>query len=713
MPRNQTSAIENNFVGGFVTQATGLNFPQHACFDQDNIIISEVGIASRRFGMDFENNFTTLASDRTEMAQNTYLWKNAAGDGNVNLVVQQNGGTLYFYNTTASTSLSAGISANTVLLSSFQSSGSSQTNLNQNECQFSTGLGYLFVTHPYCDPFYVLFNPSDGTFTASLITFTIRDLNGIVESGNVNTRPSTLTDNHNYNLLNQGWNTTRIGTMHTALSTTYPSNADVWWNFNDSTDIFNPSTTLASVDSGSSPAPQGFFRLNPWNTARAATCTAQAGVTLTLTGTVDQTSGALRPSVTEFHAGRVFYSGVNAQGYNSLIYFSTIVQTPADFGSCMSQEDPTSQTLFDFLPSDGGIIAIPQAGTIYRLVSLGASLLVFGANGVWVISGSTGVGFSATDFQVSLVGLTRSISGSSFVNVDGSVAWWNTTAINMVTNDPTNGLQIKPLTDDKIKDYYLGLPTSNKRYARGVYNPREHTIRWILRSSGTSDITDTYSFDTVLSFNTLVGAFYTWSLPTTNVTINGIIVEEGSASLTGSNNIVDNSGNQVVDNSTNDLVTFGFAQTTVTTTTKWLASYPNSGSYNFTWAENFNNDYLDWFQFDSTGQDFDSFLITGYKLPTQGMRNFQTNYIYVFTDLANGANSYTMQAIWNYGSSTSSGRWSQRQLVNHTETNFDVGRRKLKVRGMGEVVQYRFGSVKGKPFNIIGWSTYDTANAAI
>lgn len=711
MPRNVSTAIQNSFIGGFVTQATALDFPENAAIDQNNIVFSELGIAQRRFGMDFENNFTTNTLSNAEKAQSTYLWKNAAGDGNTNLVVQQNGGMLYFYNTGNALSLSAGLSPNNISLTSFQSSGSTQLNLDQNECQYSTGLGYLFVVHPYCDPFYILFNPSDSSFTASIITFTTRDTIGIPEAGVlINNRPTSLTANHEYNLLNQGWTSALWTTFHTAASA-YPSNVDVWWTFNDDTDVFNPSTTLASVNGGSSPAPQGFFRLNPWNTARAATCTAQAGITLTLTGTVDQSSGVIRPSATEFHAGRVFYTGVNAPGYNSNIYFSKIIQQPIDFGACCSDDDPTSQTLFDFLPSDGGIIAIPQAGTIYKLVSIGATLLVFGANGVWAISGSTGIGFDATDYATSLVGLVRSISGSSFVLIDGSVAWWNVTGINIVTNDPQKGLTIQSMSDAKIKDFYLTIPTQSMRFARGVYNPRTHVLQWLYRTNPFSDITGTYTFDSVLNYNTLINAWYTWELPTDLVAVNSVAVIEGTGSLTGSNNVVDKSANLVVDQFGNDVITFGFSQTSITTTTKFLV-YNGTA---FTFAESFNVAYKDWTQFVAGGEDYDSFFTTGYLVKTQGERRFQTNYIFIFDDLTENSgevDTYIFQALWNGANSGNSGKWTQRQTVSHTEANYDVGRRRLKVRGEGRSLQFKFSSVSGKPFNIIGWSTYDTANQA-
>lgn len=709
MPRQAGSSIENTFIGGFVTQATGLNFPDNAAFDQDNCIFSERGIVSRRLGLEFENNSVTHTSDRTNKTQVTYLWKNAAGNGNTNLVVHQQGGTLFFFDTSSTLSISAGISANTVLLSSFQSSGSTTANLEQNECQFSTGLGYLFVVHPYCDPFYIQYNPAGGTFTASTISFTIRDLTGIDETGNVDARPVALTDKHKYNLLNQGWDTTKINTFQAAAAA-YPSNADVWWIFKDSTNVYAPATTLASNTRGSSPAPPGYFRLSPWSTSRAAIALAQAGATLTLSS-VDETSGALRPSVTEFHAGRVFYAGVNAQGYNSRIYFSKIIEKTADFGLCMAENDPTSETLFDFLPSDGGIISIPQAGTIYRLVSVGATLLVFGANGVWAISGSQGIGFTATDYNSSNVGYTRSISGTSFVVADGSVAWWNTTGINIITNDPQKGLSISSMTDDKIKNFYLDIPVTAKRFARGEFNPRTHTVHWLYRGTSFADLTQTYSFDSVLSFNTLVGAFYTWSIPVDTVSLNSIVVLEGVGSIIGTDNVIDNSAAQVVDNLGNNVVTFGFSQTSVTTTTKYLVSYADSGSYKFTFAEAFNPSYLDWSQ-QTGGTNYDSFFITGYRIKTQGQRNFQSNYIFIFSDLEDGANSYKFQSLWNYANTGNTGRWSQTQIILHDDLDYDVSRKRVKVRGMGEAVQFKFQSVTGKPFNIIGWSTYDTSNAS-
>lgn len=827
MPRNTNTVIENNFIGGLVTQATALNFPPNAAIAQSNCIFNERGIVSRRFGMDFENNYQTNTQNRTGMAQSSYYWKNASGDGLTNLVVQQNGGTLSFYNTNSNQSLSAGLSANTVSLSSFQASGATTDNLNQNECQYSTGLGYLFVVHPYCDPFYVQFVPSTGTFTSSIITFTTRDVFGIIEPGVLpDTRPTTLSANHEYNLINQGWDVPKINTFATAtqppstpvltaattggslatgtvyvkltfvnqagetLTSTeanvavtgpnasvkitaptvsgsatgynvyasgatgtevlqngatpvslttnytitslttgtasppasstavaYPSNADVWWNYNNASQVFSPSTTLPNIKPGSSPAPQGYIRLNPWNSARSSTCLAQSGVSLTLTGTVDQTSGALRPTVTEFHAGRIWYAGVNASGYNGLIYFTRVVQDQTDFGWCAATNDPTSQTLFTFVASDGGALSIPQAGAIFRLISLGPNLIVFGANGVWAVTGSRGIGFSADDYNIANISYIRSIAGTSYVVAEGNIYWWNGSDINILSQGDT-GYQVQSISYDKIKDFFIGIPLQSKKFARGAYNPRTHLIHWLYTSNAPSDPTSTYTYDTVLTHNLLSKAFYTWTIDTTQASINSVVVIEGAGSVVGSSPIVDNLSDIVTDSLGNPLVTYNFSSTQVQTVTKFLCSYVNGSSYNFTFAESIQTAYKDWVYL-STGIDYTSTFTTGYLVKTQGERRFQSNYIFVFNDLANiaqeGLNSYTFQAMWDYGAVGNSGQWTQKQTITqtivHNETNFNAGRRRLKVRGSGISIQFKFTSVSGKPFYIIGWSTYDTSNA--
>jgi hypothetical protein len=212
MPRQASTVIDNNFSKGLITEFTGLNFPDNACTETENCIFERTGRVTRRLGFDLEVGFVgTNIIPKDLQAINYFLWKNVAGDGTVNVFVLQVGGTLYFFNASTPATcfpLSASKYASTVDIGAFIPAGSILP-YNQVECQFATGHGFLFVTNPYLDPFYVTYNA--GVFTASKITIQIRDFKGVNDGLADNDRPlPALSDTHRYNLGNQGWSSATI-----------------------------------------------------------------------------------------------------------------------------------------------------------------------------------------------------------------------------------------------------------------------------------------------------------------------------------------------------------------------------------------------------------------------------------------------------------------------------------------------------------------------
>lgn len=781
MPRSTGSTIENNFSKGLLTEFTALNFPENACTDTDNCVFSHIGNVTRRLGIDYEVNRTITNIDRTGLAISYYKWNNAGGDGNTKVFVEQVGGTIYFYSISAATTadpLSDQKLASTVTLSSFVASGGSVN--TALECQYSDGNGYLFITHPSCDPIYCVY--AAGVITGAKIQIKTRDLTGIPELGIADDfRPSALTAEHNYNIQNQGWtnapawtatsttsNTTAVG-VHTwtvqtgltisaaqvvsitatghggigtslALSGTvssynsgtgalvidvttspgtgtftdwtftsvvtsfittwhtnvgnYPSNADQWWSFKNSSNAFD-TATLATVTQSNTPAPKGHFILDAFSQQRTAVSTI-TGLTAIAT--------TVRPRTTSWYAGRVWYAGVDAAQaatgdapnytWTESLYFSQIIEKEDQFARCYQLNDPTSETSFDLLPSDGGVVRIQGCGSVFKLVPIQNGLLVFAANGIWFITGSQGIGFTANDYVVVKVSSIQSISGTSFIDVQGSIMWWNEEGIYTIQNG-NDGLKVEPLTFATIDSFYSNIPLTCKKLARGDYDPLNYKIQWAYRSDEPSDVTGKYEFDRILNLSTATKAFYPWSISKTThmPKIHGIAYIQGPG------------GSTVPDPMFKYLVSELFVQ-------------PNAFVYGFSFANELDTDYVDWAIYAAAPEhavspiDYTSYFVTGYKLHGNAQRKFQANYIYVFSNNETDT-SYKIQGIWDFANSGNSGRYSQTQLISNDRDYFQNIYRRHKIRGQGLSLQIKVTSVAGEPFNIHGWSTFETANQGV
>jgi hypothetical protein len=697
MPQEIGVVVENNFVNGLITEATGLNFPDNAVTETYDCEFDLDGSVYRRPGFDLEGNYITKDIDRTGVVVSSYLWRNVAGNGSATIAVVQVGDVIYFYETNGTGIFSAGIQTTTVTLTPV----SGAPIITTTEAQFSDGNGYLFITHPYCDPLRVSYDIDAHTATAETLNLKIRDFEGaLADPYDVDERPTSdlasLNINHKYNLYNQGWNTTNLTAWDTA-QTTMPSNADVMWRFTDSSDNFDASNdSIARVNSGNTPAPRGHYILNLANQDRATA----SGIS----GVASTTTGFQRPSVSAFFAGRVFYTGINYVGFNSDIYFTQIVERLDQYEKCHQVNDPTAEDLFDLLPSDGGVISIPEAGTIYKLFTMPGGLCVFAANGVWFITGSEGLGFTAVDYSVQKIADISTISASSFVNILGTPCWWNSEGIYILTGQG-NIPQAKNLTLTTIQQFFNAIPVSSKRLARGFFQPLTGVIRWIYKSESTNSITKAYEFDRILSYNTKTQAFYPSTISPSDIKVNSIISTELLTSPVEVLNVIDSSGDLVKDSLGNQVIAFSPSGSDSLSFDKYLVSYKDGDTYKFTFADKRNEEYVDWKTYDGIGVNYLSYFITGFKLRGQGIRRVQANWVRVFSRLEDPVSFY-FQGIWDFAKTGSgTGRWSANQLVEHDNLNYGTASKRLKVRGHGEALQFRVSSLQGESFDIVGWAS--------
>lgn len=763
-------AVENNFSRGLISEATGLNFPENACTDTINCVFDQKGVVTRRLGIDYEASATTNNVTRSTSFMNEYTWESVAGDGTLSFLVCQVGGTLYFYAVPSSGALSGSRKSFTVALSTFQVSGAPSP--AGVACQFASGFGDLFVVNPYCEPFYITYDPVGDSVTATQITVRIRDLAGIEENTPFNIRPSTINTKHKYNLWNQGWYV-GVAQVLNALGATpsgtytpyelwnvyksdrevngYPSNSDVWWYHKDSVDAFSMKTMKYSGSTPpSTPAPKGHYIMKafqqykgyssvtnmsqastgnnvdvfldesvPWvNGASVVIEGSSVGkfngtFTVTSVGTgsacdsftinvsptgsatdsntnrtlyaylanseaAHVTAGTNRPRAVAFFAGRVWYGGTVADGFNDKLYFTKIVEQASDYERCYQVNDPTGEELSDLLPSDGGVISIPDMGNLIKMISLGQELFLFATNGVWSISGSQGIGFAANDYTVRKISNVPSVSPLSFVNADGVPIFWNNNGIYTMTSQQS-GYSIDNISDKSIKTWFAALPTSSKTNAKGVYNPSTKIIQWVYRTTASTTTDNIFEYDGVLNFNTLTGAFYPWL----------IYKNTGFPFVTG-------------------ITAVGYTGS-VPSTTKFITSKLVSGStYAMTFAEERQSTYADWGT-PNVGQAYESNFTTGYRVKGGGLNQQWGDYISVYSNAVSNS-SLLMRAKWDYSNNASTKEWSTEQECYFSRTNKDVLRRRVKVRGRGTAVQLFFRSSSGKPFSCIGWSIKETVN---
>jgi hypothetical protein len=566
------------------------------------------------------------------------------------------------------------------------------------------------------NPLYVAYDSGADSISVNAITLQIRDFVGVSDSLALDNRPASLTDVHKYNLYNQGWYATGTSTSptvqnvvdiwHSGHPADYPSNTDVWWVYKNSLDQFD----TASIDkyaNTNSPAPKGHYILDAFFQNRSA---ASGVIGLPSVG-----SSYFRPSTGTFFAGRVFYSGVSYLEFTNKVYFSPIIERPAQLGQCYQQNDPTSENLFDLLATDGGVLQIPEAGTIYRLFPVQNSLLVFASNGIWSISGNQGIGFTANDFTVKFIAQVAITGPLSFVNVEGLPVWWAEGGIYAITGtDQLGSIGLANLTNGQIKTFFNNIPNGSKIYAKGAYNFQDKIIQWVWSSEEPGTNLERYQYDRVLNYNTLTKAYYTWSVAESDNLICGITTTRGLGAKRTPENVT-NIATQVVTTISLDPVTTDIIETVALPSTFRFTTIRNtSGStYGLSFAQERDGNYLDWASTDSPGVDYTSYFVSGYKVHGDAQRRFQPNYIYVFLIPSTNSACY-LNVIADWAGSATGPYHSPRQQVYPTgQVNRDYQYNRLKVRSTGLATQLKFSSVSGKPFGIIGWSIFESGNSSV
>jgi hypothetical protein len=251
------------------------------------------------------------------------------------------------------------------------------------------------------------------------------------------------------------------------------------------------------------------------------------------------------------------------------------------------------------------------------------------------------------------------------------------------------------------------IPSECKKYARGYFNPYTRVIQWLYRSVTPTGITDRYEFDRVLNINVVANSFYSWTISPASVTVNGLLVIEGSSVDTFEDNVTAEDGTQVTVGAGNVFVN-SYTTTGIEPSFKYIVTKPNGTDYDLTFAETINENYIDWQQADEPVV-YDSHVSWGYKVQGEGIKKLQVTYIEVYTDNEEQG-TFDLQSVWDYATTQETGRWSTKQRCESSSSSYSFMKFKRKLRGHGTAVQVRITSVDTKPFSLVGFSSWITAN---
>ncbi len=280
MPQSQVTKNFRAFVAGLHTEVTPLTFPENSVTEIENFDLRIDGSLRRRKGLAFEPSSVFKDIDATFVnstdAVTEHFWRNAGGS-DTHFHIVQIGATLIFYVDNRDT---LGQRVDVIPLINHRARNSTATvaQIAAEPVDISWGRGQALVTQKHLDPFFLEFDADTDIITTVVIDIKIRDFVGLEDGLDPDVNPTTLTAEHEYNLLNQGWQSTNITSFFGSIGTFPSKNMRHWLAFSrtpgagfydqDGTRVFD-AAKINAEPLGFDLAPSGHFLQDPFDTSAA------------------------------------------------------------------------------------------------------------------------------------------------------------------------------------------------------------------------------------------------------------------------------------------------------------------------------------------------------------------------------------------------------------------------------------------------------------
>jgi hypothetical protein len=715
MPQSLTQKVVNTFVKGLITEAGELTFPADASVDELNCDLRRDGSRRRRLAAKIEDsNILSSFTVSTSTRFHTGSWENVGGQSGLEFLVLQVGSTLRFYNK-SNLPYSSHEIAQTVNLASYEVAGGvGAANAN---CQFASINGALVVSSPAINSIYIQRDNTTGTLTTTQIKFRIRDFEWLGDKSTYTTEVSTAAAStaRKYDTANAGWSGTK-GSAALATYGAYPPLTLPWYAGKDSSGNFSK-TEWQNIFSGTSLIGNGTYILDFFNKDRSA-ASGIAGITTDIENS--------RFKSVESFAGRIFYAGLESAKNSGVILFSRQIESLSELGECFQVNDPTSEDISDLLPTDGGVVRIPDAVNIKYLYAFGATLFIFADNGVWSINGVDNV-FRATEYSLRRVSYTGMLTAESFAEAEGVPFWWSKTGIHTLQFDEVSGNPTEQnISLPTIQTFWDNIGSNSRSLVQATYDRLNKKIYWAYPNATETNANKLNNF---LILDIPLGAFYPWKVSdeaSSTDYIMGLAVYSGYGSDELVLDVVLPTGDDVVQGA-DDIVSTQLSDF-ATGDPSIVLLIREGATGKLTMGAFSGGSYLDW-----TTADYSSFAEAGYDFLGDLLLEKTAPYIIVYsrvteegwTNTGSGyepihPSSIFVSAYWDFSTTPSSVaqqayRYKTTPIVNPADLN-DFGypdtviTTRLKVRGSGRSMRMRFESEQGKDFVLLGYGVLGGRN---
>lgn len=733
MPLEAESYV--NFTRGFVPDSNPFAPVEGSLKDISNLEIQDNGRVDRREGLDYEDLYQrqqvqTTQTDMDELAISEHKWIAPNNQYGEFYDVIQIGDRIYIYDTSrnnANSNISGGYLAEISLVPYQSGTGSASL----NKIDTASLSGELVIVSSALRPIKLSYNGT--SFVVSLISITIRDFDGLDDSLDNDDQPSTLSDEHHYNLRNNGWpNLSRINEFNTNIGV-YPSKANVY-NAGKYTIVSGALAGLenwsaSNVDNfwvGNSRPTNGHFKLDYFTRDRE-TASGIAGIP-------DEVLSSRFTTVTPYF-GRVAYSGARNE-----VVISKLIREDDDYGEAYQEADPTAEIANDLVATDGVVIKIPEASQVRKIRELGSNLIVFSDNGVWIIGGQGEDVFKATAFAVWKLTDIGCRSPDSVVITESSVYFWGESGIYKIGIDQVS---LKPtienITDNgpdntpRLTSFFFSIEESEKDKVKGIYDFVNHKIRYLFNSlSTTGGFTEELIYD--IRYDRFEKNSF-GSLASNAPKIYGYLPTPLLIEATQTNTIINSVSNTLINTLGNTLVVTRDISEGLTDKINfvYLTAVQRSGESKafITMAYLKNTGFNDWITEDTVGVDpgvygevwskfGQSPLLKKSKMRVVSLFERTEDGYDVNGDFTNPS-SCLMQVRWDFADSTGSNKFSdetqiyklhQVYIPEDTGDPFDYGFEIIKsithLTGTGNFFRFRFSGEEGKNLKFYGWlATFD------